>query len=229
MLARALLLIALVLPLPALAQVRWLEGTHFITLPVPQTAETRAGRIEVAEVFSYGCIHCFRGKEEIAKLQAALPPDAYMTYVHASFLPSEAWPMYQRAWYTAQALGIGMANHERMFDAVWKTGEVPLLDGPKGGVRKPLPTIEEAARFYAKVGKVKEADFLKRAKSPEIDAAVKRADSLVASWRIPGTPSLVVNGRYLVNNDSVSSWNDIRTLVLYLVDQERQRMVRQKK
>jgi thiol:disulfide interchange protein DsbA len=121
-----------------------------------------------------------------------------------------------------------MALHEKMFAAVWETREVALLD-TSGGVRKPLPTIEEAARFYAKVGKVKEADFLKRAKSPEIDAAVKRADSLVASWRIPGTPSLVVNGRYLVNNDSVSSWNDIRTLVLYLVDQERQRMVRQKK
>jgi thiol:disulfide interchange protein DsbA len=228
MLARALLLIALALPLPALAQVRWLEGTHFITLPAPKPAESRAGKIEVAEVFSYGCIHCYRAKREIAMLQAALPADAYMTFVHASFLPSEAWPMFQRAWYTAQAMSIGPALHEQMFAAVWETREVALLDA-NGSVRKPLPTIEEAARFYARAGKVKETDFLKRAKSPEIDAAVKRADALVASWRIPGTPSLVVNGRYLVNNDSVTSWNDIRTLVLYLVDQERQRMVRQKK
>ncbi len=225
MLVRALLLVALGMPLPALAQSRWIEGRDFITLPAAaKPAETRPGRIEVAEVFSYGCIHCYRARGEIAKLQAALPADAYMTYVHASFLPAEAWPMFQRAWYTAQALGIGAATHEKMFAAVWETHEVPLLDPASGNVRRPLPTIEDAARFYARAAAVKEADFLKRAQSPEIDAQMKRADAQVAAWRIPGTPSLVVNGRYLVDNGAVNNWNDIRMLVLYLVDQERHRL-----
>jgi protein dithiol oxidoreductase (disulfide-forming) len=221
---RVLLLIALALPLPALAQLRWVEGRHFTALPRGVPAETRTGKIEVAEVFSYGCIHCFRSKEEMTKLQAALPADAFMTYVHASFAPAEAWPMYQRAWYTAQAMGIGMATHEKMFDAVWTTREVSLLDPATGQVRRPLPTIEEAARFYARAAGVKAADFLKIANSAQINAQVKRADSLIASWRIPGTPSLVVNGRYLVNNDSVTNWNDVRAIVLFLVGAERQRL-----
>ncbi len=225
---RVLLLIALALPLPALAQLRWVEGRHFTTLPRGVPAENRVGKIEVAEVFSYGCIHCFRFKEEIAKLQAALPADAYMSYVHASFQPAEAWPMYQRAWYTAQAMGIGMANHEKMFDAVWTTREVSLLDPTTGLVRRPLPTIEEAARFYAGAAGVKAADFLKIANSPEINAQVKRADALIESWRVPGTPSLVVNGRYLVNNDSVTNWNDVRAIVLFLVGTERQRLAQVK-
>jgi thiol:disulfide interchange protein DsbA len=226
MLARVLLLIALALPLPALAQLRWVEGRHFTTLPRGVPAETRAGKIEVAEVFSYGCIHCFRFKEEIAKLQAALPADAFMSYVHASFQPAEAWPMYQRAWYTAQAMGIGLANHEKMFDAVWTTREVSLLDPMTGLVRRPLPTIEEAARFYARAGGVKAADFLKIANSAAINAQMKRADALIESWRVPGTPSLVVNGRYLVNNDSVTNWNDVRSIVLFLVGTERQRLAK---
>lgn len=221
---RVLLLIALALPLPAMAQLRWVEGRHYIRLPVAQTAESRPGKIEVAEVFSYGCIHCNRAQADVVKLKAALPADAYLTYVHASFAPTEAWPMYQRAWYTAQTLGIGEASHQKMFAAVWDGGEVQLLDKATNRVRKPLPSLQEAARFYARVAKVKEADFLKAANSPAVDALVKRADQLVSAWRIGGTPSFVVNGRYLVNNDVVSSWTDMQGVILFLVGQERQRM-----
>jgi thiol:disulfide interchange protein DsbA len=221
---RVLLLLALALPLPAVAQLRWLEGRHYLRLPVAQTAESRPGKIEVAEVFSYGCIHCFKAQADVARLKAALPADAYLTYVHASFNPAEAWPMYQRAWYTAQAMGIGEANHQKMFSAVWEAGEVLLLDKATNRVRKPLPTLQQAARFYARVANVKEADFLKTANSPAINAQVKRADQLIAAWRVGGTPSFVVNGRFLVNNDVVSSWSDMQSVILLLVSLERQRM-----
>src|SRR6188768_2046372 len=100
MLKRLLLLIAFTLPLPAMAQMKWMEGKHYLVVPGGLTAETRPGKIEVAEVFSYGCIHCYRAQDNVAKLKAALPADAYLTYVHAAFIPAEAWPMYQRAWYT---------------------------------------------------------------------------------------------------------------------------------
>ena len=224
MLARALLLIALLAPLPALAQLKWQEGRHFSVISGGAPSVAVPGRIEVAEVFSYGCIHCYRAKDQMAKLAASLPADATMVYVHASFLPAEAWPMFQRAWYTAQQLGIGAALHDQMFRAVWETGEIPLLDPANGNLRKPLPTIEDAARFYARNSAVKAEDFVKLASSPEIDAQVQRADALVKAWRIPGTPSLVVNGRYLVDNSSVASWDELRQLVLYLVDRERLRL-----
>jgi thiol:disulfide interchange protein DsbA len=174
-------------------------------------------------VFSYGCIHCYRAQADVEKLKAALPADAYMTYVHASFIPTEAWPMYQRAWYTAQTMGIGEANHHAMFTAVWETREVPFQN-KDGTLRKPAPTIQEAARFYARAAKVKEADFLKTASSPAVNALVKRADQLVQAWRVDGTPSFVVNGRYLLNNQVVSSWSDMQGIILLLVSQERQRM-----
>jgi thiol:disulfide interchange protein DsbA len=224
MLARVLLLIALLAPLPALAQLKWQEGRHFSMINGGAPSVAVPGKIEVAEVFSYGCIHCYRAKDEMSKLAAALPADAAMVYVHASFLPAEAWPMFQRAWYTAQQLGIGRSTHDRMFAAVWENGEIPLLDPANGNLRKPLPTIEDAARFYERNSPVKAADFVKLASSPEVDALVQKADALVKAWRIPGTPSLVVNGRYLIDNSSVASWDELRQLVLYLVDRERQRL-----
>ncbi len=137
-------------------------------------------------MFSYGCTYCFQAKEDIAKLAAGLPADAAMTYVHASFLPSEAWPMFQRAYYAALKLGIAEATHDAMFKAVWETGEIPLVDRATGRLRKPSPTIEDAAKFYARVTAVKAAKFLEVANSEEINKAMQDADALVKQWAHPG-------------------------------------------
>jgi protein dithiol oxidoreductase (disulfide-forming) len=225
MLHRRLMVLALLLiGAPAMAQLRWREGIHYTV--IPEAAAQRAGtgpadKIEVAEVFSYGCTFCYQAMDSIATIVGNLPPDAAMTYVHASFLPSEGWPMFQRAYYTARKLGIADKTHDAMFRAVWETGELPLVDKATGKLRRPLPTLDDAAKFYARAAGVKAADFLKVANSAEIDAQVLRADALVKQWRIPGTPSLVVNGRYLVDNKQ--PFRDQAQIVNFLVSLERAR------
>lgn len=224
MIIRALLLAVLLVPAAAQAQLKWQEGRHYTLLPGDQTAGVPDGRIEVAEVFSYGCIYCNRARQAMAELEAGLPKDAAMAYVHASFLPAEAWPMFQRAYYTARELGIAAPLHDAVFTAVWESGEIPLLDPATGRMRQPLPTIQDAARFYASHSPVKAGDFLKTAASPVIDAQVKRADELVRLWKVPGTPAVVVNGRYLIDSGALGSWGEMRQLVEYLVGLERARL-----
>jgi len=222
--ARGLLLSLLLLPLAAQAQLRWQEGLHYKTLPQPVPSSVPAGKIEVTEVFSYGCIYCFRAKDPMRELAAGLPADAVLTYVHAAFNPGEAWPMFQRAYYTAQSLGVAAAAHEQMFVSIWETGDFPLRDPKTGGIRRPLPSIEDAAAFYQKYTGVNAASYLELSKSRQIDDAVKQADMLVEAYRISGTPSLVVNGRYLVMNENLGSWAEVRQMVNFLVAQERRRL-----
>ena len=175
-------------------------------------------------MFSYGCPFCYQALPEIRKLKDMLPSDAVLTYVHASFVPSEAWPMFQRAYYTARALGIAEANNDAFFDAIWKTAEFPLMDPASGRVRRPLPTIEDAAGFYAKRSKVTAAQFLARAASPEIEAQMRAADTYIKNGKVPSTPAIVVNGRYLVNSTAAGSWDGVRQVVNFLVIQERARL-----
>ena len=219
-----LLLSLLLLPMGAQAQLRWQEGQHYKTLPVAVPPSVPAGKIEVTEVFSYGCIYCFRAKDPMRELGAGLPSDAVLTFVHASFNPAEAWPMFQRAFYTAQSLGVAAAAHEQLFTAIWETGEFPLRDPNTGGIRKPLPTLEDAATFYQKYAGVNPASFLEQSKSKQVDDAVKRAEMLVGAYRVSGTPTLVVNGRYLVMNENLGNWGELRQLVNFLVAQERRRL-----
>jgi thiol:disulfide interchange protein DsbA len=224
-LLRPLLLLALLVPVAAQAQWRWQEGKDYTVIsPAISSGMAPAGKIEVTEVFSYGCPACFQAMSEARRTKLGLPPDVAFTYVHASFIPSEAWPMLQRAWLTARALGVAEENHERMFMAIWESGEFPLMDRASGQVRRPLPTIEDAAAFYAKHSKVTAAEFLAKASSPEIEAQMRAQDEYVKAGKIPGTPAFVVNGRYLVNNGAVGSWDGIRQVIDFLVTQERVRL-----
>jgi thiol:disulfide interchange protein DsbA len=218
-----LLLTAMLAPVPSLAQLRFQEGRHYVTVPTPQaTGQAPAGKIEVTEVFSYVCNHCYSWQEPVEELKAALPQDAVLTFVHAGF--NQYWPLFQRAHATAQKLGIADRNHKRLFTGVWETLEFPFLDKATGRPRNPAPTMADFARFYAKGGGVTEADFLKLANSKEIDEAVKLADELVKNWRVGATPTFVVAGRYQVQSDSVANPKELQDLVAFLISLERSRL-----
>jgi protein dithiol oxidoreductase (disulfide-forming) len=213
----------LVIGAPASAQLLWQQGVDYQLIAAPQRAGAPEDKIEVAEAFSYGCPYCYKAKDNVARLALSLPPDAAMTYVHASFVPAEGWPVLQRAFYTASKLGLAESQHEAMFKAIWETGEVPMVDVTTGRMRK-LPTIEELAKFYTKGNAAKTAEFVKLAGSPGIDAAVQHADALVKAWRIPGTPAIVVNGRYLVNNEY--AFDKQARITQFLITLERTRLAK---
>ena len=69
------------------------------------------------------------------KLKAALPANAQLVYLPASWNKAEDWPMFQRAYLTAQSLGVADKAHEPMYQAIWTTGEL--------GVTEPSRTTQE--------------------------------------------------------------------------------------
>jgi thiol:disulfide interchange protein DsbA len=173
-------------------------------------------------VFSYVCSHCYEWQGLVEGLKASLPQDAVLTYVHAGF--NQYWPLFQRAHLAAQKLGVADRNHKRMFTSVWETHEFPFLDKTTGRPLATAPTMADFARVYAKGGGVTEAEFLKATTSPQINAAVDRTEALVKGWRVSGTPSFLVGGRYMVAPESVSSEKELHELVGFLVSLERSRL-----
>ena len=83
-----------------------------------------------------------------AQVKASLPSNAVVDFLPASFNPSEDWPMFQLAYFTAQALGVADQTHDAMFNAVWQTGDLAVIDPGSGRIKSRLPTIEDAAKFY---------------------------------------------------------------------------------
>ena len=195
------------------------EGRNYFVVNPPQHTSVPAGKVEVTEVFSYGCPACNQFQPIVEKLKAALPANAQMNYVPASFLPHEDWPMYQRAYFTNQALGIAEKMHKAMFDGVWKTGEIGYTDS-SNKIKSTLPSIEDAAKYVAKTAGVKEQDFLAAAKSFGVEVKVKSADAFVNNTGSLSTPTFVVNGKYRLDPSSAGSTDNLIALIKYLVAKE---------
>ncbi len=207
--------------LPVQAQDRWVEGKHYFRIQPAQPTTVPPGKIEVAEVLSYGCPACFRFLPVMEQMKKQLPPQAQVVYVHASFNPSEQWPMFQRAFYTAQQLNLVDKTHDAMFRAVWgRNGEMSLTDPATNRLKSSPPTLEDAAKFYAKTTGVDPKLFLDTSKSFVVDANIRRAEAFMKAARVDQTPTIVVNGKYRLTVQSAGGVNEMLELVNYLVQKE---------
>lgn len=212
--------VALFLVSNAHAAQTWTEGTHYARLTPAQRTTVPAGKVEVLEVFSYGCPACNQFQPVMEQIKKNLPPNAQLAFLHASFKPEEDWAMFQRAYFAAQSLGIAERTHQAIYDAVWKTGELGIVDRSNGQLKKQQPTIEDAAKCYERLTGVKPAAFLAAASSFGVDVKMRMADAQIEAMRVPGTPCIVVNGKYRVNLDSMRSVEDVIGVINFLVAKE---------
>src|SRR5215469_14719953 len=207
-------------PMGVPAATTWTEGVHYMRIAPAQPTSVPSGKVEVMEVFSYGCPACNSFQPVMEILRRSLPANAQMVYLPAAFNPSEDWPMFQRAFLTAQALGIAERTHQAMYDAVWKTGELGIVEPGTNRLKNPLPTINDAARFYARVAGVNPQQFLAMASSFGIDSKIRAADAQIVAMHVDATPTLIVNGKYRVVRDSLKSNDELIELVKYLIAKE---------
>jgi thiol:disulfide interchange protein DsbA len=196
---------------------QWKEGTHYFLIEPAIPSERTDGKIDVTEVFSYACPACNFFYPGAAKLKKALPANAAMDYVPASFMANEDWPMFQRAYLTAVTLGIAEKSHDAMFDAVWKPNAPLGTMNPDGRtLKRQMPTIEDAAKWYAQYG-VKAEDFVATANSFAINAKMKRADAFLKAAGVESTPTIVVAGKYRFTPISAGGEDKIVPLALHLI------------
>ena len=213
-------------PAPAVAAApfvdngKWVEGKNYFLID-PAQPTSHPGKIEVTEVFSYGCPACNGFHSTAEQIARNLPPNAVMNYLAASFRPDENWPMYQRAFYAAQALGLVDKTHDAMFDAVWKSGELSTYNLKSSGLKphSAWPTIEDAAKFYAKYG-VDPKEFVGVANSFTVNTKMKRADDLMKAYGVDSTPTMIVNGKYRFTASSAGGYAQSIELTQWLVAKE---------
>jgi thiol:disulfide interchange protein DsbA len=143
-----------------------------------------------------------------------------MTFIPASFNPAEDWPTFQRATCAAQILGILDKTHDKVFDAVWKTGELAVTDPQTHRIKNPLPSIEDIAKYYNHISGVPVQKFLDTSRSFAVDTAMRRDDSLVVTFHVDSTPTLIVNGKYRVTAQAAGGMPQMIAVAKYLVEKE---------
>ncbi len=216
--------LALLLAVSACAGARaataWTEGVNYFLIKPPRPTSAPAGKVLVTEVFSYACPACNIFVPTMHKLQKSLPPNTVMDFLPAAFNTAEDWPMFQLAYITAQALGVDQKTHDAMFDAVWKGGDLAVIDPSTKGLKSRLPTIEDAAKFYNAKAGVPVDKFLATSKSFSVDMRLRADDDLIQAYKVDRTPTIVVNGKYRLHVESAGGTDQLVELVLWLVAKE---------
>lgn len=183
---------------------RFSAGQHYfpITPAVPSTA--KAGQVEVVEAFSYACIHCAHFNPSVESWKKTKPAAAKLVLLPVVFNPS--WEALARAFYAAEALGVLERTHAKMFNAIFVE-------------KKQFRSLEDIAKWYASQG-VDEAKFLATAKSFGVNAKIKRSTDLVQRYKVDGTPSVVVAGKYRITGASAGNYETLWEIVDFLVAKE---------
>ncbi|MEJ2516208.1 MAG: thiol:disulfide interchange protein DsbA/DsbL [Gammaproteobacteria bacterium] len=214
MIRTLLLSIALVAALPlaaaepvqlAQAGSQFQEGRHYRVLKPAQPTSVAPGKVEVVEVFWYGCPHCFSLEPYIQRwLEDGKPAAAEFVKMPASLNPS--WQPGARLFYAADALGVLDQAHTDIFREMHVS-------------RRPLNTLDAMVEFLTRYG-VSEEQAREALTSFAVVAQMRKADTMARRYRLTGVPAVVVNGKYVTGADMAGGPDALFQVVNYLVDRE---------
>ena len=164
------------------------NGAAYTTLQNPLPVET-PGKIEVAEFFWYGCIHCYNLEPLLEKWLPSLPADTRFRRIPTVF--NERWGHDAVIYYAFEALGVLDKLHRPFFDAIHR--DRLKTDNPQA-----------LAEWLTKNG-IDPKKLDATMKSFGVQSKLKRAAQLTAASRIDGTPALMVQGRYTISPEQGGS------------------------
>jgi len=190
----------------ALAQpARYVAGTHYVELAAP-VPTLNADRIEVLEVFWYGCGHCFRFEPLIENWEANKPAD--VDFVRFPGMWNDLMKVHAQAFYTAEALGKVAELHNPIFEAI-------NIQGSR------LQNERQLSDFFAQYG-VSADDFKSAFNSFGVRTKVNQAEAKMRQYQVRSTPNMIVNGKYLISTgEAVPTQEAMLDVVNFLVDLER--------
>ncbi|WP_372382276.1 thiol:disulfide interchange protein DsbA/DsbL [Xanthomonas sp. NCPPB 1068] len=207
LLSRLSLLLLILVPLAACAADKTappVEGEDYTLIDGGQPYAPLAGKVEVVEVFGYTCPHCAHFEPTLEAWAAKQPAYVRFTPVPAAF--GGFWDAFARAYFAADLLGVAKRSHRAMFDAIHEKQSVPTQN----------VSADELAVFYADYG-VPQQRFVDTFKSEAVDARLKAAREFALRSKLPGTPALIVNGRYLIG---ARNYPDMLRVADYLIARE---------
>lgn len=189
----------------AVSPINYQAGKHYLVLENPVNT-VDAGRIEVNEVFWYGCSHCFVFEPLLETWSKHIADDVVLVRTPANWHPN--MELHARAFYTAKALKVLDKVHHPIFEAM--------------NVHKQKLDKEKAieALFFKHAG-VEPEKFQKTFNSFGVNSAVRQADSRQRAYQIAGTPEVIVNGKYRVTAQLAGGHKGMLAVVDHLIKQER--------
>lgn len=176
---------------PARAQGAPVEGQHYVRLaqPAPVDLPGPDKKVEVVEFFWYECPHCSAFEPLSDAWTKRLSSDVHYRKVPVGFTARHQ--VAQKAFYALEEMGQLQTMHKRIFAAIHVQ-------------RQRLMTEKAYVDFVAANG-LDAAKFESLMKSFSVATKANRARQLGDAYKIDGTPSLGVQGRFYTSGTLAGS------------------------
>jgi thiol:disulfide interchange protein DsbA len=180
------------------------EGMHYARITPAVPTDAPPGKVEVVELFWYGCPHCFQFEPYLRKWRENMPEQAHFTAMPGTVNPR--WLMHAKTFYALQLMGEQERLHERIFIAIHEQ-------------HRRLNNYDAMVRFL-KSQKVDIGKFEAAYNSFAVTAKVQRAGDLAKRYGVTGVPSVIVAGKYRVSASEAGGHKEMIEIINQLVAQE---------
>ena len=182
----------------------YVPGRHYEILDNP-TITRNPSKVEVVEVFWFGCNHCYSLESYIQPWKRNLHNDVDFWKSHITW--NAQAETHARLFYSAKALGIEEKAIPAAFTAIWREGRNLLGNS-------------EVEYFFKGFGVEKER-YLSVSNSFGVNNAVKQANNRMRQWAVTGVPTIIVNGKYKVSGTREIGTSKLLDVVDFLIEKER--------
>ena len=172
------------------------QGREYDLINPPQMPSS-PGKIEVIEFFSYGCPHCAHLEPVLSAWLKKLPADVSFRRIPLAGGPQ--WQATAKLFYTLDALGVEARLHGDIFTAIH-------------GDHSVVPADEASIAAWAAKKGIDPAKFAATYASFSVQSKVLQAQQTMSAHGVTGVPAMVIDGRYRVRNEAITSYDDLMVL-----------------
>jgi protein dithiol oxidoreductase (disulfide-forming) len=172
---------------------------------LPTAQSTRTGdKIEVLEVFFYGCPHCYSFEPTIENWLKEKA--GYIEFVRMPGVLSKNWLAHARAYYAAEKLGVLDKIHRPLFDAIHRD-------------KRKIIDEKSLKKFFSEQG-VSGGDFDQAYKSRDVEDNVREAYLAGQRYQLTGVPAVIINGKYGTSVSMAGGYEKIVEVINTLAAEE---------
>lgn len=191
---------------------KWTAGVNYTLLPSPQPTGVKPGRVEVLEVFWYGCGHCYALDPTLESWKQKKP--ANVDFVRVPVMWGPPHQQHARLYYTLLALD-RLDLHAKVFNTIHKEGNFLAAQ-----------TDDEARALhlaFCKAQGISEQDFNKAYDSAAVASNLEYAKSATFRYGVSGVPLMIVNGKYTTDVGMAGGHDQLVSLIDDLAASEKKR------
>jgi protein dithiol oxidoreductase (disulfide-forming) len=190
----------------------WRAGVNYNYLEKPQPTSVASGKVEVSEVFWYGCGHCYALDPVLEEWRTHKAP--YVEFERVPVIWGPVHRQHAKLYYTIQALG-RPELHAKAFDAIHQQG-MPLAD------RDEIKGRAMQFGFLAAHG-VTVQQFDAAYDSMTVVTNMQRAQSVTAGFNVSSVPLIFINGKYMTSVSEAGGPTQLVSLINDLAASEKGR------